>query len=150
MRIYFYTLLLLLPSCSNQTRDTGMPRSTISYVNSSFAQSLTRLIDRIELGDLEAWSDFKRHNVDLDGEFSQTYAVACSEILTRDPSFFLRRYLAGESDVVPYAKFGYRFVGTRGRQILDEIYERRLSIAQAHEAELIQSFINETTFPDKI
>jgi hypothetical protein len=82
------------------------------------------LIERIEAGEESAWTEFKRVGSNLDGEYSQTYSVACSELLRRDPTFFLRRYLAGDTEAIVQGRKGYGWSGDQGRSLMDDIYAR--------------------------
>lgn len=112
----------------------------MGYTNSPFSQRLAGLIDRIERGDSDAWAEFKRQGKDLDGEYSQTFSVACAELVTRDPTFFLRRYLAGDSSVIPFAKRANGWVGQDGRDLLNAVYDRRGAIAGSSDGKAINQF----------
>ena len=146
MRIATSIAFVFLCSCATQKHDSEYWSSTTSrYVESPFAQSLSGLVKKIERGDLSAWDTFAAKGEDLDGEYSQTYSVACSELLRRDPTFFLRRHLAGDPRAIAPATRGYGWSGHTGRGLLDEIYARRLYIASTDsERRLISDFIGQT------
>ena len=152
MRIAILIACAFLCSCTTQKHDLEYWSSTTArYVDSPFAQSLSSLVQRIEKGDLSAWDKFAAEANGLDGEYSQTYSVACSELLRRDPTFLLRRYLAGDPRALSAARRGYGRSGPAGRSLLDEIYARRLYIASTDlERRKIADFIDQTaTIADK-
>jgi hypothetical protein len=143
MPYYAFIVILLVAGCGTHQEPLF---STIRYANSSFAHRLTSLIDRIEGGDLAAWESFKSSGVGLDGEYSQTYSIACAELVTRDPTFFLRLYLRDDASVIPYAYEAYAWSGDAGRTVLDQIYDRRLRIEGSSDRRVrIEKFVNLTT-----
>lgn len=131
MRILCLIPCFLLLCYPHEAKSREAPYSTLSYANSGLSRRLTKIIDRIEEGDRRAWNQFKSEGKDLDGEYSQTYSVACAEILTRDPTFFLRLYLTGDTTVIPYALRGYQWSGDQRRSLLNQIYENRIRIENA-------------------
>ncbi len=98
------------------------------------------------MGDNLAWNEFAEIRHGLDGEKSQTYAVACAELLRRDPTFFLRKYLKKDTKALEPGKLAYRWSDPKGRILYDEVYARRLYIAtDAKERKRIGVFIDYTT-----
>jgi len=146
MRITAAISCVFLGACTAQKYDLEYwGSSTSRYVESPFAQRLSGLVQSIEKGDLSAWDNFARLGEGLDGEYSQTYSVACSELLRRDPTFLLRRYIAGDERTIAVARRGYGWSGHTGRCLLDEIYARRLYIASTNsERRRISDYIEQT------
>ena len=107
---------------------------------------LDKYVREIELGSGRAWEDFLKNGEDLDGEYSQTYSVACSELLRRDPTVCLRKFLQGDSRALVVGKKGFGWSGRKGRELLEELYTRRLYIcSDDRERNLVVRFIDETT-----
>lgn len=146
MRHLIVLIAFSLAGCSAQKVDTKYWTSSVNrYINGGFATKLTSLLGRIERGDLSAWREFASYAGQLDAEKGETYDVACGELLRRDPTFYLRRFLAGDLSSIPCARKGYGASGYQGRSLLDAVYAQRLYIASASERRQIQSFIDLTT-----
>jgi hypothetical protein len=143
-------LLLLIGGCADKHDDSiYWNSSTTRYVSSGYSKHLTKLLERIDAGDDVAWSEFKKAGKDVDGEHSQTYSVACSELLRRDPTFFLRKYLFGDDESIECGRLGYEWSGDQGRLLMDEIYARRLYIADSKvERDKIMRFIYQTAYKE--
>ncbi|WP_411825489.1 hypothetical protein [Luteolibacter sp. AS25] len=139
-------LALIVSGCASSSSSDDLPVATTSYVNTKYSRRLTQLIDKIESGDLAAWNEYKISGEDTDGENAETFGVGCAEILIRDPTFYLRRHLAGDSQAIPLAIKGYRCCGSTGRDMIDQVYDRRIEIeANPNRRELISGFVSLST-----
>jgi hypothetical protein len=147
MKALLFTLLLLLTGCA-ATRDEARYYSSTAarYVGGSFSKRLTVLEEKIDGGDLAAWREFASYADKVDGESAETYAVACSELARRDPTFFLRRYLAGDAIALRGGREAFGWSGDRERRLLTAVYAERLYIASTRrERQKIRAFISATT-----
>jgi len=103
-------------------------------------------VAQTEAGDPGAWKRFASYRTLVDGEYAETYAVACAELAARDPTFYLRRYLLGDLSAIRCAWEGYWWAGDRRRSLLDATYAERLYIAaNSQERRKIETFIKRTT-----
>ena len=132
--------------CTAIERDSEYWTSSVTrYVDSNFSRTLDQLLKRIEKGDQAAWREFAGFANQVDGESGQTYAVACAELLRRDPTFYLRRHLAGDPNAVLCGRRAYRWAGTRGRSLLDDIYAGRIYIeTEESTRRKIEEFVSAT------
>ena len=140
--------LVLIGCAENHQNSEYWTASTSRYTNSKYSMSLGVLLHRIEAGDKSAWTEFKNAGSGVDGERSQVFSVACSELLRRDPTFTLRRYLKGDDEAITYSRRGYMWSARheKGRALMDEIYARRIYIATSEPERIrIKQFIMETT-----
>ena len=141
---------LILPTflvgCASMRDSTAIPRTTLAYTNSAFSIHLSKMILRIESGDLTAWKQYKAIGIGLDGEHSQTYSVGCAEILARDPTFFLRRHLAGDENAAPMALRAYQWSRPESRRLVSRLYELRIGLeTEPTTRKKIADFIEATT-----
>ena len=87
----------------------------------------------------------------MDGERSLIYTIACAELLRRDPTFLLRRYLLGDLSALACGRRGYDRSGVEGRAILNKVYGQRLAIEDSTAVHIqISEFINQTTQMEKL
>ena len=111
------------------------------FADSKLARKLEADITAIEGNEPAGWKDLASYAHKLDGEHAETFAVACADLLRRDPTIFLRRHLAGD----PNARFcGWAAYGHVGnyRSIVDAVYSRRLHEARSEaEYRSIKQFI---------
>ena len=145
-----FLLFLLCIGCGSKLErdDTVYWTSTAArYASESpFSMRLDRCVREIEGGSGKAWENFIKYGEGLDGEHSQIYSVACSELMRRDPTVCLRKFLQGDSRALKVGKKGFGWSGSRGREILEEVYSRRLYIcSDKKERNLVGRFIDETT-----
>ena len=153
--VYFCLAVSFLGACCQFTNSgTTRAASSVSRVcrTSPLAQALKRLLDKIEAGDMTAWQEFAgyENSEGMDGERSLIYSVACAELLRRDPTFLLRRYLLGDAKTLACAHRGYGWSGIEGREILNKVYGQRLAIEESKAVRnQISEFINQTTQVEK-
>lgn len=136
-----------LMGCAQTGRDEHYWTSTVRRdANGPHSEYLTRLLDRIERGDLAAWREFARAGYKYDGEYLETYWVACAELARRDPTFFLRRDLDHDRWAVHWGRCAYQYSDHKSRRRLDAIYAERIYIADnPGERREIEAFIRATT-----
>ncbi len=118
------------------------PLST--WTNSGFASDLAALLSRIEKGDMKAWHHFASYlDGAPDGEYSETYSMACGELARRDPTIFLRRHLLGDLRALRVGGRAYGAIGPEGRRTMEWLNEARLQLAtDTHERRLIREYIS--------
>ena len=147
MRILLCLVLILASSgCSLTSGDREeFGVSLRSWVDSPFSRKLTDLIDHIESGDKVAWQTFSSYtSAGLDGEYSETYSMACSELARRDPTIFLRKHLYGDERAIAVGKRAYGWIGTKGRHVMNWLHDSRLALATTEEErKKIQRYIAE-------
>jgi len=142
-------LVLLFVGCASPKKEASFCDVCVAGrdPNGRFGKALIALMGRIERGDLSAWKTFASYSHRpnrLDGECAETYALACSELARRDPTFYLRRYLIGDTRAIALGRNAYNF--SASRSLLDAVYADRLYIAaNEEERRQIQTFIRETT-----
>lgn len=130
---------LMLAACHVEAVKPSL--SPRQFTDSRLARNLEADITAIETSEPAGWRDLASHAHRLDGEYAETFAVACAHLLRRDPTVFLRRHLAGDSN----AMFcGWAAYGRAGNycSIVDALYEQRLREARSEaERESIKQFI---------
>jgi len=146
-----YTLLIttltlpLLVACSTSTthRSDHQMASVISWADTKFSKHLATLLQRIERGDMCAWTEFAAHvNSGLDSERSETYSMACGELARRDPTIFLRRHLMGDPLASAVGTRAYGWVGVGGRNLMNWLHRSRLQLAaDQRERQLICDYV---------
>ena len=145
MRLLCVILFTALIGCSQTHEKRRCTLSTIAYVDSDYSRKLTLLINRIESGDGGAWSSFVAAGRDTDGEYSQTFSVACSELLVRSPHFLLAKYVDGDKSVTFYSKTGYQWSDLKRRSILETVFDERKELENNEDVrDIIGQFIRLT------
>lgn len=148
-----YTLLLtvaiLCSGCATSHKENPYWSYGLQEHNyGEFANRLRILIIRIESGDRSAWERFVSYvnSEGLDGEYSETYSVACADLARRDPTIYLRHFMNGEERALVCGKRAYGSIGFRGRSLLDDVYASRLYLAkEPAERRKILAFTSTTT-----
>lgn len=146
------SLSLLIAACS--TPQVYRHWTPVEFADSPLARSLEKDIAAIERSEPNGWRSFSSHAYRVDGEYAETFSVACAHLLRRDPTIFLRRYLAGDPDALFCGWAGYGWSGDY-RTVLDEMYRQRLVISRsASERRRIQEFItagrDSTNIPPRV
>jgi hypothetical protein len=136
-------VLVSLAGCAVSERTAIAPRS---FADGHLASALERDIAKMEDSTPEGWDRFADSSRWLDGENGETFAVACAYLIRRDPTIFLRRYLAGDERAIFCGREAYGWSAPAYRETLDSVYHYRLLEARACGEELkIKRFIAETT-----
>lgn len=129
-----------------------MNLGTLASGEGNFAKTLREYVLAIERGDGAAWPRFagfvRAGEPGLDGEHAETYGVACAEIFRRDPTFFLRRYLAHDEPeyALACARRGFAWLPSGFRKVLVKVHRSRLELAveegEDEERQQIARFLN--------
>ena len=132
--------ILILPGCAATSAKRNLLAS--EFADGPLARSLDADIHTIERSEPQGWRSLALHASQVDGEYAETFAVACANLVRRDPTVFLRRHLAGDADALlcGWAAFGW---DPDYRPVLDAVYRFRLLEARsATERQRIQEFID--------
>lgn len=124
-----------LPTVPSPPPPAGDDRvsSVIWFTDGPQSRRLLALIQRIERGDMQAWDAFIDEGKGVDGVYGETYAMACGELATRDPTIFLRRHLMGDKRALELGKTAYGWAGTGGRHVMNWLNVARLHLATDRE-----------------
>ncbi len=123
---------------------TAAPERSMSateFADSGTARALDRDVAAIERSEPQGWRDLASYAYRVDGEHGEAFAAACSYLARRDPTVFLRRYLAGDPNALfcGWAAYGW---SREYRSVLDEVYRYRLLEARStSERRQVQEFI---------
>ena len=141
--LFFLGVCMLLPMVSALA---GPQRSlsATEFADSGTARALDRDVAAIERSEPQGWRDLASYAYHVDGEHGEAFSAACSYLARRDPTVFLRRYLAGDPDALFCGWAAYRW-SREYRTVLDTVYRYRLLEARStSERRLIQRFITFT------
>ena len=123
------------------------PRRSMSpaeYGEGSMGDRLQRDVSLIEASVPNGWRDFSGTCEGLDAAKGENFDVACSYLVRRDPTLFLRRFLAGDPSAICCGRAAYK--NLQYRHVLDQVYRWRLLEASSEkERQKIRHFIAETT-----
>ncbi len=126
---------------------TAAPKRSLSateFADSGTARALDRNVAAIERSEPQGWHDLASYAYHVDGEHGEAFSAACSYLARRDPTVFLRRYLAGDSNALFCGWAAYGWSGEY-RSVLDAVYRYRLLEARsASERRQVQEFIKRT------
>jgi hypothetical protein len=140
IRLLVICVSFLTIGCTS-ARMAGRSWSPKEYVDSRFSRNLEADIAAIENSEPRGWRSLASHAYEVDGEYAETFATACSYLARRDPTLFLRRHLAGDPDALFCAWIAYNW-NSDYRPVFDSIYSIRLLEARSSgERKKIERFI---------
>lgn len=121
------SLLVCLISCGSKDGidNPSYFGPSLKLANTDFSAQLECLAFNMEAGDDGAWLGFKDAGRGRDGETALTYSIACFETLVRDPTFFLRKHIAGDSSASELGERGFKMAGPDIKQSLRVVFQHR-------------------------
>jgi hypothetical protein len=95
MRCFIFLILAPFIACSaDELKPTTRP---IEWGEGQQGVILEKQIAAIEATEPAVWREFRTGADTMGAHTSETFSVACAYLIRRDPTFFLRRHLSGDS-----------------------------------------------------
>ena len=129
----------LLWNCSTAQPQRSM--SPAEFGGATMASRMQSRIESIERSEPAAWRSLSRPAYFVDGVYGEIFGITCAHLVRRDPTIFLRRYLAGDPNAACCAWTAYWW-GESYQRVFDEVHRFRLLEARSpQERKRIEAFL---------